>query len=78
MLNWTACRVQRGAFFCGAGMLKLEVDSIWRLLCSPFLVRTSFLLRGDHTLPKKELHRSLQVDVAFGIQLGSLGSGSVR
>ena len=33
----------------------------WRLLCSSFLVMACFLVRGYDGLPKKELHRSLQV-----------------
>ena len=33
----------------------------WRLLCSSFLVMTCFLLGDYNILPKKELHRSLQV-----------------
>ena len=39
-----------------------EVDDTWRLLSSSFLVMTCFLVRDDNNLlPKKELHRSLQV-----------------
>ena len=33
----------------------------WRLLCSSFLVMTCFLIGDYKILPKKELHRSLQV-----------------
>ena len=34
----------------------------WRRLCSSFLVLTYFLGRNYKILPKKELHRNLQVD----------------
>ena len=38
-----------------------SMKATWRLLCSSFLVMTSFLI-GDHNiLPQKELQRSLQV-----------------
>ena len=33
----------------------------WKLLCSSFLVLTCFLNGACHELPKKELHRSLQL-----------------
>ena len=33
----------------------------WRLLCSSFLVMTCFLSKDDNMLPKKEIHKSLQV-----------------
>ena len=36
----------------------------WRLLCSSFLVMTFFLIGDYNILPQKELHRSLQVEVA--------------
>ena len=37
-------------------------DSTWRLLCSSFLVITCLLIGDYDILPKKKLHRSLQVD----------------
>ena len=44
---------------CGA--LVYWAQGIWRLLCSSFLVVTCFLIRDYDILPKKELHRRLQV-----------------
>ena len=38
--------------------------STWRLLCSSFLVMTCLVITGHNILPKKELHRSLQVEMA--------------
>ena len=35
----------------------------WGLLCSSVKVMTCFLIRGYDTLPKKELHRSLQIKI---------------
>ena len=39
------------------------VGSTWKLLCSSFVVMTSFLFRDYNTPPKKELHRSRQAGV---------------
>ena len=41
----------------------ISIGSIisWRILCSFVLVMTCFLIRDCNILPKKELHRSLQV-----------------
>ena len=42
------------------------MESTWRLLCSAFLVMTCLLIRDSNLLPKKELHRSLQVCINHG------------
>ena len=36
----------------------------WRLLCGSFLVMIGFLVRDHDVLPKKQLHRSLQVQTS--------------
>ena len=59
------------------GIRKHHVGSTLRLLCSPFLVLTCFLLRDYSILPKKELHRSLQVGASalkalFGLALSAM------
>ena len=71
-MGHTAARVPTfGKLSAGLGPLTEDRSSnisattsiTWRLLCSSFLVMTSFLI-GDHNiLPKQELHRSLQVFV---------------
>ena len=55
LLELFNCRLQNVENPCGIHI------STWRFRCSPFLVMTCFLIRGDNIRPKKELHRSLQV-----------------
>ena len=43
------------------------------LLCSSFLVMTSYLVGAYHILPEKELHRSPQVEGPVGVPLYRLG-----
>ena len=45
----------------GSVWASMMTKTTWRTLCSSFLAMTCCLFRDYNILPKKELHRSLQV-----------------